>query len=601
MKVKDVVNGKRRRDPRQLPAMFRPANASPALSGPYPTRNATRGYLVGESQLTEADISAWLRALQRLESGAEPASDIEIALKMKLDGVDRPRIGDRERYGIDPAKWGNIFRLIKNAPDLGDIQQAGRQQATDQLTHELGLKQLIQQHELEQADAQALIKMDAAARMALKQQMQAMQLEARERLSQVEINIRNSQEPEAERQFQLQRAREGYNHEMAILKITQEGEYKKALLETNYQIRIKELELIDNREERQQQLDKLNAEKARELAVINAETQSKIQLRQADVDADMQRAAMELQVEYMQAFKPIWTRMLDKASDYGRTLSQQISSVVGALGRLANVSVPRPVEEQNTAPGRRMPQKGDTIQWQTMRERSPQTGRVLDIKGLTATVLPKGEQDPSRAIPLPLGNKSISYKVIQTPPPPAKPSTAPQWSDEFKDIRNAEGESRKEFGDKILAAGGELKFISRGPFGPDSYVLNGKEIRWQGVKKPAGHFQYVPPSTQTSAPAAGVKEVYNPLDDERREQRAMDREREQFKRDELEFELRGEEERMRAANEGTFYLRINGRIWRRNGEPVSFQGRERAVRAGQTIKDRDPRREVVVTRKPTDQ
>ena len=98
-----------------------------------------------------------------------------------------------------------------------------------------------------------------------------------------------------------------------------------------------------------------------------------------------------------------------------------------------------------------------------------------------------------------------------------------------------------------------------------------------------------------------VSEIYNPVDQERQEQRAMDREREQFKRDELEFELRGEEERMRAANEGTFYLRIDGRIWRRNGEPVSFQGRERAVRAGQTIKDRDPQREVVVTRKPTDQ
>ena len=33
---------------RQLPADFRPANTSPQLSGPYPGRNATRGYLVGE-------------------------------------------------------------------------------------------------------------------------------------------------------------------------------------------------------------------------------------------------------------------------------------------------------------------------------------------------------------------------------------------------------------------------------------------------------------------------------------------------------------------------------------------------------------------------
>ena len=97
-----------------------------------------------------------------------------------------------------------------------------------------------------------------------------------------------------------------------------------------------------------------------------------------------------------------------------------------------------------------------------------------------------------------------------------------------------------------------------------------------------------------------VSEIYNPLDQERQEQRAMDREREQFKRDELELELSGEEERVRAANEGTFYLRINGRIWSKSGQPVTFLNRERAVRAGQTIKDRDPDREVVVTRRLDD-
>ena len=33
---------------KQLPALFKPAQTSPQLSGPYPGRNATRGYLVGE-------------------------------------------------------------------------------------------------------------------------------------------------------------------------------------------------------------------------------------------------------------------------------------------------------------------------------------------------------------------------------------------------------------------------------------------------------------------------------------------------------------------------------------------------------------------------
>lgn len=36
------------RSVKQLPALFRPANTSPQLSGPYPGKNATLGYLVGE-------------------------------------------------------------------------------------------------------------------------------------------------------------------------------------------------------------------------------------------------------------------------------------------------------------------------------------------------------------------------------------------------------------------------------------------------------------------------------------------------------------------------------------------------------------------------
>jgi len=38
------------RSVKQLPALFRPADTSPQLSGPYPGQNATRGYLVGEGQ-----------------------------------------------------------------------------------------------------------------------------------------------------------------------------------------------------------------------------------------------------------------------------------------------------------------------------------------------------------------------------------------------------------------------------------------------------------------------------------------------------------------------------------------------------------------------
>ena len=35
---------------KQLPALFKPKSASPALAGKYPTKNATRGYMVGEEE-----------------------------------------------------------------------------------------------------------------------------------------------------------------------------------------------------------------------------------------------------------------------------------------------------------------------------------------------------------------------------------------------------------------------------------------------------------------------------------------------------------------------------------------------------------------------
>lgn len=40
---------------KQLPALFKPANTSPQLSGTYPGRNATRGYMVGEGEKESLD------------------------------------------------------------------------------------------------------------------------------------------------------------------------------------------------------------------------------------------------------------------------------------------------------------------------------------------------------------------------------------------------------------------------------------------------------------------------------------------------------------------------------------------------------------------
>jgi hypothetical protein len=53
---------------KQLPALFKPAKTSPQLSGPYPGRNATLGYLVGEG-----DEQGW--GSETGDSGADETPD----------------------------------------------------------------------------------------------------------------------------------------------------------------------------------------------------------------------------------------------------------------------------------------------------------------------------------------------------------------------------------------------------------------------------------------------------------------------------------------------------------------------------------------------
>ena len=52
MNIFDIFESKR--PVKQLPANFKPKNISPVLNGPYGKENATQGYLVGESEITEA-------------------------------------------------------------------------------------------------------------------------------------------------------------------------------------------------------------------------------------------------------------------------------------------------------------------------------------------------------------------------------------------------------------------------------------------------------------------------------------------------------------------------------------------------------------------
>jgi hypothetical protein len=96
---------------------------------------------------------------------------------------------------------------------------------------------------------------------------------------------------------------------------------------------------------------------------------------------------------------------------------------------------------------------------------------------------------------------------------------------------------------------------------------------------------------------------YDPMGNERREQDAMDADRRRFKHDELSAELSGEEEAIRRANEGPWYVRIDGKLVRdKNKDPYVFNTLEAARKAAQTMmkKDWNQGKQFSYSRSPTD-
>jgi hypothetical protein len=73
------------RSVKQLPALFKPANTSPQLSGPYPGRNATRGYLVGEG---EGDTNAMAQAVTRRIVNQHPEWIMRYGVEFLMQVID---------------------------------------------------------------------------------------------------------------------------------------------------------------------------------------------------------------------------------------------------------------------------------------------------------------------------------------------------------------------------------------------------------------------------------------------------------------------------------------------------------------------------------
>ena len=78
--------------PKQLPALFRPRDASPALDGPYDVDNVTRGYLVGEED--EAEKNALEEAMTEIEE--DMLSRVKKDLTQYLDKLEKKMEIDRD-------------------------------------------------------------------------------------------------------------------------------------------------------------------------------------------------------------------------------------------------------------------------------------------------------------------------------------------------------------------------------------------------------------------------------------------------------------------------------------------------------------------------
>jgi tetratricopeptide (TPR) repeat protein len=109
--------------------------------------------------------------------------------------------------------------------------------------------------------------------------------------------------------------------------------------------------------------------------------------------------------------------------------------------------------------------------------------------------------------------------------------------------------------------------------------------------------------------SAGISEAgyYNPLEQDRRNQHDMDAERRNFKRQEhnAEWEVEKRLTQQRAAQEaGTWYIRINGKIFRdrTTGQPAAFNGKAHAAAVARKMmaKEFNAGKEFMLTMRPDD-
>jgi len=274
------------------------------------------------------------------------------------------------QFGLDSRfndTWNQlvteIWSLMKQAPTMDEMRNAVKQQAADThqghidaiqqqldlekipLQHELSVQALLHKAELDKADMEAVLQLDVEARQAILRVKQELELDAKERLVAIEREIEDRKERDEVRKHELEMAQTGYKHELAVITATAEGEYKKAKLEADFQIQVKQLENIDNAGERQNRLDQINTEKEKQLAIIDSETKARVEVLQKEVDVERQQSDIEIEKAFMMTFNPIWGVRLAAAATAGKTWQAAIKNINKALSMLASPVMPKPQRE----------------------------------------------------------------------------------------------------------------------------------------------------------------------------------------------------------------------------------------------------------------
>jgi hypothetical protein len=124
---------------KQLPALFRPRDTSPQLSGPYPGANATRGYLVGEG---EGNANPMAQAVTRRIVNQHPEWITRYGVEFLMQAIEDVTEGDKDWEEIgssDVSAYVDMVgdRLRDRGGDRSDIDEQDVAESQDNTIYQV--------------------------------------------------------------------------------------------------------------------------------------------------------------------------------------------------------------------------------------------------------------------------------------------------------------------------------------------------------------------------------------------------------------------------------------------------------------------------------